>query len=171
MNRPPSLRAVPIVLLLVLCPRSTPHARPAHPGEEAEEEDAEAAEAAAKLKIRSAHDALEDERLAKEPAVDIDLDRRAAAAACACWVGGHGARRQGAQAGTPPGLAGAMCVAVRCKLLSRPQPLVPVPPSLAALECLQGDLEGWRSSISLQGAPGNAGRKGGPGEGAGCRGS
>ncbi|KAL4431122.1 hypothetical protein ABPG75_006378 [Micractinium tetrahymenae] len=44
-------------------------------GEEAEEEDAEAAEAAAKLKIRSAHDVLEDERLAKEPAVDIDLDR------------------------------------------------------------------------------------------------
>lgn len=44
-------------------------------GEEAEEEDAEAAEAAAKLRIRSAHDALEDERLAKEPAVDIDLDR------------------------------------------------------------------------------------------------
>ncbi|KAL4419176.1 hypothetical protein ABPG77_004899 [Micractinium sp. CCAP 211/92] len=44
-------------------------------GEEAEEEDAEAAEAAARLKIRSAHDALEDERLAKEPAVDIDLDR------------------------------------------------------------------------------------------------
>lgn len=52
---------------------------PRCPGEEAEEEDAEAAEAAARLKIRSAHDALEDERLAKEPAVDIDLDRRAAA--------------------------------------------------------------------------------------------
>ncbi|PRW58227.1 peptidyl-prolyl cis-trans isomerase CYP57 [Chlorella sorokiniana] len=44
-------------------------------GDEAEEEDAEAAEAAAKLKIRSAHDALEDERLAKEPAVEVDLQR------------------------------------------------------------------------------------------------
>ncbi|KAI3433422.1 hypothetical protein D9Q98_003237 [Chlorella vulgaris] len=44
-------------------------------GEEAEEEDQEAAEAAAKLKIKSAHDALEDERLAKEPVVDIDLQR------------------------------------------------------------------------------------------------
>ena len=32
-------------------------------------------EAAAKLKIRSAHDALEDERLAKEPAVEVDLDK------------------------------------------------------------------------------------------------
>lgn len=41
-------------------------------GEEAEEEDAEAAEAAAALKIRSAHDALEDARLAKEPAVELD---------------------------------------------------------------------------------------------------
>jgi hypothetical protein len=49
------------------------------PGEEAEEEDQEAAEAAAKLKIKSAHDALEDERLAKEPVVDIDLQR---------WVAG-----------------------------------------------------------------------------------
>ncbi|EFN59481.1 hypothetical protein CHLNCDRAFT_18801, partial [Chlorella variabilis] len=39
-------------------------------GEEAEEEDQEAAEAAAKLKIKSAHDALEDEQLAKEPVVD-----------------------------------------------------------------------------------------------------
>lgn len=45
------------------------------PGDEAEEEDAEAAEAAAKLKIRSAHDALEDERLAKEPAVEVDLQK------------------------------------------------------------------------------------------------
>lgn len=44
-------------------------------GEEAEEEDQEAAEAAAKLKIKSAHDALEDEQLAKEPVVDIDLQR------------------------------------------------------------------------------------------------
>ena len=44
-------------------------------GEEAEEEDEEAAEAAQRIKIKSAHDALEDERLAKEPAAEIDLDR------------------------------------------------------------------------------------------------
>jgi peptidyl-prolyl cis-trans isomerase SDCCAG10 len=49
--------------------------RALYAGEEAEEEDAEAAEAAAKLKIKSAHDLLEDERLAKEPAVDVDLER------------------------------------------------------------------------------------------------
>jgi hypothetical protein len=45
------------------------------PGEEAEEEDAEAAQAAAQLKIRSAHDALQDERLAREPAVEVDLQK------------------------------------------------------------------------------------------------
>lgn len=45
------------------------------PGEEAEEEDAEAAEAAARLKIKSAHDALDDQRLAKEPAVEVDLQK------------------------------------------------------------------------------------------------
>ena len=45
------------------------------PGDEAEEEDAEAAEAAKALKIRSAHDALQDERLAKEPAVEVDLEK------------------------------------------------------------------------------------------------
>jgi hypothetical protein len=64
------------------CQPCLPVCLPAHPpaaGEEAEEEDAEAAEAAQKLKIKSAHDLLEDERLAKEPVVDIDLDR---------WVGG-----------------------------------------------------------------------------------
>ena len=68
-----------------LTPNLTPLA--AHPpvsGEEAEEEDAEATEAAQKLKIKSAHDLLEDDRLAKEPVVDIDLDR---------WVGGWQAGR------------------------------------------------------------------------------
>ncbi|PSC77004.1 peptidyl-prolyl cis-trans isomerase CYP57-like [Micractinium conductrix] len=68
-------------------------------GEEAEEEEADAVEAAAKLKIRSAHDALEDERLAKEPAVEVDLDKirekmRAAKvaqqAAAAAAAGGDG---------------------------------------------------------------------------------
>lgn len=44
-------------------------------GDEAEEEDQEAAEAAASIKIKSAHDALEDEKLSKEAAVEIDLNK------------------------------------------------------------------------------------------------
>ena len=40
-------------------------------GEEAEEEEAAAGAAAAK--IRSAHDVLEDERLSKEAALEVDL--------------------------------------------------------------------------------------------------
>jgi hypothetical protein len=40
-------------------------------GEEAEEEEQSGAAAAAK--IRSAHDVLEDERLSKEAAVEVDL--------------------------------------------------------------------------------------------------
>lgn len=61
--------------LLLLCLINTPPLPPPPPGDEAEDEDAEAAEAAAQLKIKSAHDALEDERLAKEPAVEVDLQR------------------------------------------------------------------------------------------------
>eukprot|EP00887_Chlorella_sp_A99_P005820 scaffold1.g5820.t1 len=48
-------------------------------GDEAEEEDQEAAAAARQLKIRSAHDALEDERLSKEAALEVDMDRVRAA--------------------------------------------------------------------------------------------
>ena len=44
-------------------------------GDEAEEEEAEAEEAGKGLKIRSAHDALEDEKLSKAAAVEIDLEK------------------------------------------------------------------------------------------------
>jgi peptidyl-prolyl cis-trans isomerase SDCCAG10 len=42
-------------------------------GDEAEEEEAAEVEAAAKMKIKSAHDALEDDKLSKEAAVEVDI--------------------------------------------------------------------------------------------------
>ena len=44
-------------------------------GDEAEEEEAAEIEAAGKMKIKSAHDALEDEKLSKQAAVEVNLEK------------------------------------------------------------------------------------------------
>ena len=53
----------------------TPGLHTARTGDEAEEEEAGAEQAAAGLRIRSAHDALDDSRLSREAAVEVDLDK------------------------------------------------------------------------------------------------
>lgn len=54
-------------------------------GDEAEEEEAAEVEAAAKMKIKSAHDALEDEKLSKQAAVEVDLARYVCVCVLLCF--------------------------------------------------------------------------------------
>ncbi len=73
-------------------------------GDEAEEEEAAEVEAAAKMKIRSAHDALEDDKLSKEAAVEVDLAKvreamKAAAASKAGSGGGISTAKEAAKEG------------------------------------------------------------------------
>jgi len=68
-------------------------------GDEAEEEEAAEVEATAKMKITSAHDALEDAKLSKEAAVEVDLAKVREAMKAAATKGGSG--------GTAAGVGGA----------------------------------------------------------------